>query len=423
MSILDLYAGIEELELENVAEEVSDAVEETVKTEIAEVATAIEEQSGQIEELTETVNELEEASEEVVEIVEGLESLLASGNFHAPSFAYQYNRAAKLNVMLGGRNGSRLGAESLGDASTAQLMARDGIEGFMETVKGWGKKAADFIKHIFNTVISFFSNLFDQAGKIQSRATSLKEKVKADAIKDKVKLGGWNAYFDYKANGYTSKFSGLKGPDAEITGLIDSVSSITGESNVQSFRTAYGKLSTWFADNSKVFKAKESDKDDNQKRLIGQEAGIRLLAEYGKTSEIEDAAAAVKIARGTKVFYKVDAEGSKGLKGGEEAAKANDSQLKGICDEAIAFAKELRESKVKAKFSKAERDKTVGMLLAVKASGGKDDADKEAGKVIDGNIKLIKAVYAMSANVSQSAYKFRTSFRKAQLDMVAAHLK
>lgn len=420
MTILSMYAGVEDLDLDNVVEDVTVAVEEAVKTEIAEVAVAIEENSNQIEELVEAVEELEEASEEVVEVVEGLESLLNSGNYNATAFAYQYNRASKLAAKLGGRQGSRLGSESLGDASTAQLMAREGIEGFMETVKSWGKKAAEFIKHIFNTVINFFTSLFNQSGALEKRAKQLEERLANGKLVEDVKLGSWNAYFDYAASKGANKFSDLKSPDEAVSAMIDLASRVEGVDKTSAFKTIYGTTVKWLQAQAAPFKTTEKAGDEEDtKVVIGQVAAIRLMVEYKKPDSIKEMADCVKAVSKTKIYYKIDGETAGKLKTGTEKPALNVGQLKGLISDVVKFAKELRESKVKAKFSKAERDRVVGMLTAIKATEESGDTVKN----IEQGIKLARATFATAANMTQSSFKFQTSMNKAQLDMVAAHIK
>lgn len=414
MSILDLYAGVEELDLDGVADEVSEAVEEVVKTEIAEVAVAVEEQSAQIEELVEAVEELEEASEEVVEVVEGLESLLGSGNYNSTAFAYQYNRAAKLSAKLGGRSASRLGAESLGDASTAQLMAREGIEGFMETVKDWGKKAAEFIKHIFNTVINFFVSIFSSVAAIEKRADQLKKRIEdAKELKKDIKLGGWNAYFDYKKNGLTT--NGMPTSPVAVEDMINVVKNPTSVT-VADFSSAYATAIAAIKADGAGFKANKKVAD-GEEVLIGQIAALRFKASYKAAGKFDKLSDCVEAARSIKVRVMVDSAEAKKIATGETKATIDRAGLLKEVGSVQDAAKIIRAGKVEQKFSKAERDRVVGLLNAVKPSD-----DKAAAGETGDQIKLVRAVFATGASVVQSGIKLITTVCKAKLDGVAAHI-
>jgi hypothetical protein len=420
MSMLNMVTGAEELDLDGAgAEEGAEAVAAAVSAEVAELSTQIEEQGTQIEKLAEEVKSLDETAEEVLENVEGLEGMLASGNFSSIGFANIFNRTDKLASKLGGVSaGSRLGAESISDATTAQMMARTGIEGFMDTVKSWGKKAAEYIKHIFNTVISFVVGLFSQAAGIQRQAESLEKRLESAKVKDKIKLGSWNIYFDYKANGLEAGGSS-EGGLAFGDGIDKLIGQCSGTKiDVSAFSSAYGTLVTElksFAVAGKGSKKKET-KDAGKDVVIGQHAGIRTMVSF-KDGALKDEKACAEAARALRLAVGKDGEAAKKLSNGEEVkSKLGAGELKGILGKVKTTANNLRQSKVAKKFSAAERDRVVGMLSAVSASD--KTKEEEIGKAIE----VTKAVYASLIALFTVGERHQSSLARAGLAGVAAHL-
>jgi hypothetical protein len=417
MSILDLYAGAEELDLAAGGEGVVDAVEEVVRAEVAEIAVVVEEQSQAIENLAEEVASMDDAVEELAENVDGMESLLNSGNFNSLAFAKLYNRGVVLANKLGADiGGERMGAESISDASTAQMIARQGMEGFMDTVKEYGKKAIEFIKHIFNTVINFFVSIFNQADGLQRRVEQLKKRLDGGAaLKDTIKLGGWNVYFDYAKKGLPSaetpvSLEGTKGALIEFVALGNNVSGIT----LDSFKSAYNKLvGAIKADAKKMGRANEK-KAGNTNVIIAIEAGIRIRAQYNDMDpkDLGDAAAA---ARSIKLSVVKDPEAKK-MTSGDAKAKLKKTELHAVLTHALKEIGKLRQLGIAKKFSAAERDRVIGSLNAVKAG----DADKSAE--VNKQVNLVRAVTAIGASLTQSAIKETASEIRAMLDGVQAHM-
>lgn len=416
MSIFDRITGFEELASGTLGGDaggdVVAIVEETVKTEIAEIQTELTEQAAVIEEIRDTVEEHDDAVEELQESVEGMESMLASGNFHGRTFANTFNRAQRLNVKLGGRSVDRCGVESLDNAGTAQLVARDGMESFMDTVKGYGKKAIEVIKHIFNAIINFFVGIFDSASKLQRRSEQLSERVeKTEKLKEKIKLGGWNVLFDYKKNGLNEGFEGWFETLGAIRGLSD-VGSDANKLELGAFNTAYGKLvGSIKSDAKKDVKATESSKGDD-KVLVGQSHGIRVHATV-KDGTAKDLTDAAKLVRSLKVNFSTD---GKDLTSGESEAKADKAKLKSVLADVKSNASQLRSDKVSGAFSKALRDKLIGSLNALKA----DDAEK--AKEVNEKVALVRALYSSTSSVTQAITRQLVRTSGWALDGVAAHL-
>jgi hypothetical protein len=419
LNLLDMYAGAEELELEGGAggAAVVDAVEDVVKTEIAEVTVAIEEQSQQVEQLVAKVDELEEAVEEATEVVEGMESLINSGNFNSLAFANLYNRGVKLGNKLGANiGGERMGAESITDASTAQMYARQGIESIMDSIKEYGRKAVEFIKHIFNTVINFFVSIFDKAAAIEKRADQLKKRLEDGAkIKEQVKLGSWNVWVDYAKNGLAGVkpkgFDASQGALAKLTELGKNVNGI----ELEDFKSAYSGVIAAIKSDAKSAGKYNEKKAGTHDVLIGVLNGIRIQASY-IDSDIKTMADAANAARSLKFVVMKDPEAKKLTSGSDVKAKADKSALLKEIGEIRAISKTLREGKVAKAFSAAERDRVIGSLNAIKAG------DNDKASEVNGKVTLVKAVYSSTSSVGTNLTKVIVNAAGAALDCVAAHI-
>lgn len=416
-ALFDRVNGSEELGLgEATAADVVEVVEEA-RAEVAELAVEIEEQSAVLEDVVDQIEELDESVEELEEVVDGVESLMNSGTYNSKAFGMLYARGQKLNQKLGGQNGDRLGAESLADRATAEMAARQGVEGFVETIKKYGQQAVEFVKHIFNVMITFFVSLFNQADGLQRRAASLKSKVdKADKVKTKINLGAWNAFFDYAKNGLSA--APVKGTTDAIDGiaaLVEVAKSVDGLT-VAAFNTAYDKVKSGVKAGASAFGRAEQKKAGKESVSMAQRAAIRFRAAYQEESvkELSDIPAA---ARALKITVSKDAAMAKKLSTGEVASKVDKAGLNKAISDVEAGVKIMRDMKVEKKFSAAERDRIVGNLqTAAKTS------DEEKAKEINEQIKGVRAIYGAVAQASQATAKAMASTLRAQLDAVAAHV-
>jgi hypothetical protein len=418
INFLDMYAGAEELELAGAGSAaVVDAVEDVVKTEIAEVTVAIEEQSQAVEQLVAKVDDLEEAVEEATEVVEGMESLINSGNFNSLAFANLYNRGVKLGNKLGADiQGDRMGAEAITDASTAQMYARQGMESIMDSIKEYGRKAIEFIKHIFNTVITFFVSIFDKAAAMERRADQLKKRLEDGAkIKEQVKLGSWNVYVDYAKGGLdTGTSKGFEGALAAVAKLTELGKNVSGIS-LEDFKSAYSALIAAIKSDAKAAGKYNEKKAGTHDVLIGVIHGIRIQASY-IDSEIKTMAEAANAARSLKFVVMKDPEAKKLTSGADVKAKHDKSALLKEISDVRKVGQIIREGKVAKAFSSAERDRVVGSLNAIKAG----DNDKSAD--VNGKVTLVKAVYSATSSVTTSMTKYMINSAAAVLDCVAAHI-
>lgn len=416
MNILNRYKGFEELDLENPVTtegEVTEIAEAVVKGEIAEIQAELEQVGAEIDEIQSDVAEQDEAVEELAETVDGLESLLSSGQFNSTAFASMYNRASRLNAILGGRSMDRLGAESLSDAATATVMARQGCEGFMETVKGWANSAIEAIKHIFDAIINFFVGLFSSADKLARRASQLETRLKsADKVKEKVKLGNWNLFFNYEKNGVNRDLEGWASTQAALKNF-SAVGYEVSKVSLSSFNGAYAALEAAIKKDAKK-DVDAAEKGEGDKRvLIGMSGGIRIHAEL-KDGTAKDLKEAAVYARSIKINFSTT--GDKKLTSGEVAAKADKSALGALISKVKASVTSLRSDKVAGTFNKAKRDQVIGSLKVLKAD------DKEKSEEVNAQIALVRAIFSTGSAVAKSTTSQQVKAASWSLDLVAAHI-
>lgn len=427
MDIFNQYAGAEELGLDegaaSVAEAAGDAAEAAVSAEIGEVTAALEEQTAEIEKLVDKVDDLEDAVEEVEEAVEGMESMLNSGNFHSVSFANMYNRALKLAEKLPAPEGQimlgdRVGAENMTDAATAQLFARAGVESFVERVKEYGKKAVEFIKHIFNQVINFFVSLFNKADGLTRREAQLRKRLNDGAkIRDKVKMGGWNVYIDYATDGLSKGSKKDKGNfDKTTKAVADLVKAAQKGSSmtVADIKSKHAAVVTAIKADAKEFGKYNEKKNGSKDVILSQAAGIRAMANFSEPTinNFAEAAAAIRSIK----LQMVKAPEAKKMSTGEVKAKADKAALVTVLDGVKGTIAEIRSDETAKLMTASARDQLVGTLNNMKAG----NSDKSAE--IDGQVNVVKAACSLAAQVASNTNKQRINSAGAHLDAVAAHL-
>jgi len=419
MSILNRITGVENMLNEpEVNSTEGEVAIEAVRAELAEVIADVNEVAGEVQGLSQELAEHEETVEELAEEVAGMESMLSGAvPYSAGGFAASFNRATRLNAKLGGDNVSRVGVESLSDASSAQLAAHTGTESFMATVKNGAAKAAEFIKAIFNHLLTFFVGLVSTASGLESRSKQLKAKVDgAEKLKEKIKLGGWNVGVDYAKNGadILDKGPWTKVLSDSLPAFIEIGKNLDGV-NEAGFKSAY---STLIADIKAVVKESagaptEKSGADDKRNVLASRAGFAVYLAYndkfGDEKEVLAAARSVKLSFGKT-------EGAKEFAKGEEVAvKATKPQLVGLLNTVNTVASLLRDSKISQKFSKAERDRVVATLANKAKEGGDKSAQSKA-------IELVRALYSTGSTLTTQVNKLLTAQAKQALDLVAAHV-
>lgn len=421
MNPLMNYMGAEELGLDEnspAVEVVAEAAEAAVSAEIGEVTAAIEEQTAEIEKLTSAVCELDETVEELEEQVEGLESMLSSGNFNSISFTHTYNRALRNAAKLGCEYvGDRVGAESMGDIASANLMARTGIEAIGETLKNWGAQAVAFVKHIFNTILSFFVSIFNKADGLQKREEQLRKRLGTAKLKDKIKLGGWNVYLDYATAGLTGKSAKSKGTlentEAGIGLLVDEASKVDGIT-VGGVKSAYSSLVSGIKDDAKAFGKYNEKKQGTKAVAISQDAGVRFSASFADPT-VDTLAQAASAIRSVSISVGKAPEAKK-LSSGEVKSKLDKAGLTSALDDVKKKVAAIRDSKLAKKLSAGTRDQIIGKLNNVKA------ADKDKAEDVNGKVAVVKATFALAAKLSAIGERQDVNVSGAILDGVAAHM-
>ena len=420
-NILLAYSGAEELEQQGLLEgHVEQIAEEAAKAEVAEAVAEVSEVSEEVAEIAEKLEELEEAHEELVETVEGMEELLASGSFHGGTFARLYSRAGKLSAKLGGSKGDRQGVESFGDASTATINARNGMEGFMDTAKKWGNQAIEFIKALFNRLISFVVGIFDTAKGLDKRVSFLEERVKKAEIKDdkKVSLGGWNTFLDIATNKTPSNVEVSRGGAGAIytsvfgSGFANSVESAAKAGDMSpvlsSFKTQYETLLKPLQHGKDVT---GSDSDTTGKLL--QVGAWRMLVSFYK-GDMEKVADMVAALKALSFKFTKDGEAAKKLTGDSVPALAK-SELSALLTSAKSTITSVQKAKLEDQFSKGRRDKIVGLLTIAT----KDVEDKKDVKAAVG---FIKQYCATSGSFLTAFTKAQLRVAEAKINCVAAHV-
>jgi len=425
MNPLDMLLGAEELGLDesasNIASEVGDVVEATIKAEVSEATAAIEEQTGEIAQLVDKVEELEEAVEEVQECVDGLESLLSSGNFNSVSAASTYNRMVKLGEKLGCEFAAgRVGAESMSDAATANMHIRSGIEAIGETLKNWASGAVNFIKHIFNVIIGFFTSLFNKLDGLAKQEANLRTRINGGAkLKDKIKLGSWNAHIDYATSGLTgqgvkTKGAGGAGIGKGIGALVAEAAKVDGIS-VAGVKSAYSELVSGIKEDARAFGKYNEKKQGSKDVALSQSAGIRMVASFSDPS-ITTLAEAASAIRSVSVSVGKAPEAKKLTSGAEVKAKADKSGLISALDNAKAGIAAARDSKLSKQLTNTTRDQIIGKLNNLSAG----DADKKSD--VASKVAVVKATYGLAAKMTSNVERTVLNGIGAILDSVSAHI-
>lgn len=416
------YMGAEELGLGEEGGgniEHGDAGEAAVVAEVAELTAVIEEQTAEIEKLADHVEATEEIVEELQEQVEGMESMLNSGNFNSVSFTNTYNSALRKAAKLGCEfSGDRVGAESMGDIASANLMARAGIEAIGETLKNWGTKAVNFIKHIFNSIINFFVSIFNKADGLQRREAQLRKRINdGAAIKKKIKLGSWNAYVDYAsgglAEGSKKNKGGMEKTSSAMASLTNEAKKVDGIS-VATTKSAYSSLVAGMKEDARAYGKYNEKKQGGKDLLVSQKAGYRMVASFSEPT-MENFAECASAIRSVSITVSKAPEAKK-MTSGEVAAKTDKSGLIAVLDSVKAKIAGMRNNDLAKEFTNTGRDQIIGKLNNTKAG----DNDK-AGEV-NGKIGIVKAVYSLAAKIATNAERELINTTGALLDGVAAHL-
>lgn len=419
----DLYNGSESLGLTGADGGAGDGGTGSVATEVAELAAEVSELSAEVAEQTEAVEEAVEeleaatdAVEEVVAAVDGMESMLkgGSGTFDPKAFASLYmtaNRACKRGLGGAIEGTQRIGAEDLYDASGAEGMARAGIEGFMEKVKSAGSAVVNFIRRIFNHVWAFFVGLFNKTAKLKKRAKMISADLAgADVkVKEKIKLGSWNGYFDYAKNKlFSNDFAYIDVNDqvAAYAGLLDGTDISTA-----SFGSAYKALVGALKAKIKTKAATSDKKEGDADKFIAQLAGIRIVMK-SEDSAGSDYKEAIKAARSFSLKVVKSEEFGK-LKSGEATPSLSIQDLKALVSGVESSLTRFENDKVKQKFDGGKRDRLVGYISANAKEGDTDKGDK---------VNLVKAVAGSVASVTTTINSLNLNILEARLDGIAAHI-
>lgn len=417
--LLDLLArqGNEDLEIEldngdtavivpESAEEIAEMAAENV---LAETSVELEEHADDVEDLCDKVEELEEQVEELQEVVEGAEALLQPGTQWNPAaFALLYTRGEKLNAKMSDTAVPVMGAESLANATTAELSAREGLEAMGATVKKWGSQAIAFIKKIWDSLIAFIKGLFSKATAVKNKAKAVAARLeKTEKLKETIKLGKWNAFVGV-GEGQPKSATGLStliGAAGKVVAGSEALLSSPG--NAAALAGPVKELSSAAAGLDSVFgPAKKAGGD--KAVAAHQWRGLTIAVGYyaGKVETFEDVA---KAAKAIRISWKV----SGGKTSGEHKVTDGKDALKKYISDANALVDSIASSKVEAQYGAAKRDRIIGLLKAADTKDGED-----VGKAVN----AVKAAQTALSSVTTSATRLGLAIANGELDYVRACL-
>lgn len=403
-NMLMAHAGMETLDAgeiaqvektaEEVAELVADKAAEEVKAEVNELA-------DEVEELSEEVEEIEEDVEELEECVDGMEALLQAGSFNGAAFGLLYARAEKLNRKLGGADtGAVVGAESLGDATSATLAARAGMEGFMETARGYKDAAVKFIMSMYESLKAFVKGLLDKSVAIENQVKTTGDRLaKAEKMKENVKPGKWASLAlirdTHKLKAIVTAADALVAAGAKLT-----------SNDVAGYVTAYNMLKSHISALAKDGQSKANKSGNGTTHQI--HFGRVIISATVFDGEIKELADVNKAAKVTTISYSVSKEGG----------EVNFNALtKDTAKAFLTLAAKDGEMLKSMKDAKAGNEKGRDELIAAlkKVEGKQEDWVKPA-------ISALKASTAMTNRVFTVVAKILGNVADAKIAAVKAYL-
>lgn len=403
-SMLMAQAGMESLDAaevaqvektaEEVAELVADKAAEEIKAEVNELADEVEELSEEIEEIEEDVEELEEC-------VDGMEALLKAGSFNGAAFGLLYNRAEKLNRKLGGaETGAVVGAESLGDATSATLAARAGMEGFMETARGYKDAAVKFIMSMYESLKSFVKGLFDKSVAIENQVKATTARLeKAEKMKEDVKPGKWASLALLRDS------NKLRAIVTAADAVVSAGAKLTAN-DVAGYAGAYRTLKNAIENLAKDGQSKANKSGDGTTHQI--HFGKVVISATVFDGEIKELADVNKAAKVTTISYSVAKQE------GEVSFNAlTKESAKGFLKSAAADGVMLKSMKEAKAGNEKGRDELVAALK--KVEGKQEDWVKPS-------ISALKASTAMTNRVFTVVAKILGNVADAKIAAVKAYL-
>lgn len=387
--------------VEEIAEVVADAA-------VAEVSADVEETAGEVDALVEKVEELEEQVEELQECVDGTEALLKPETpWNPAAFALLYSRGQKLNAKLSPEAVPVMGTESLADATTAELAAREGIEAMGATIKKYGSQAIAYIKKIWDALVNFIKGLFSKAAAVKNKAKAVGARLeKAEKIKSDIKLGKWNAFVDAGKSDSKSAsgLSTLIGAAGKV--VAGSESLLSSPDNAGALAGPMKELSDAAAGLDSVF---GPGKKSGGEKAVAMHAwrGLNIAVGYfaGKIETFEDVS---KAAKAIRISWK--ANQSVKTSGDLKVSESKESLKKHVTS-ANALVESIASTKVEANYGAAKRDRIIGLLKAADGKGSEN-----TGKAVN----AVKAAQACLSSVTTSATRLGLAVANAELDYVRA---
>lgn len=364
---------------------------------VAQAQEEIVQQQADIEQLEERVEDLEED-------LAGLESMFSGATDWNPGLAQKlYNNARRISVRTFGEEDavSVKGAEAFGDASTAQMELISGVEAMKERAGEMWKGVKQFFINLYNSVIAFFTGIFDRLRGLEKKADALITRLNAvadDKIKDTIKLGGWNVYLE------VDKGDKLAGRLSAITGALNEVASGLAAQTAEGLKGAVTKGSAKFV--AALDDKKQKVSTDNTETLTAKAGGVVFTVVLPKAGAKDDVAAL----KGATVSYSTSKEGVK-TEGEFKSGKGKGALIE-LAKKTKSEATAARIAKFDASALKTARDKAIAQTEA--AGGEKDDVKKKVGAIRAGNGAALKFARVLTS--------FQADAIAAQQSFIAAHV-
>lgn len=190
--ITNVFGGGQDTELEP-PEEISEI---QVNQALAEATSDVEESSKLVEAYIEQEEEHAEAVADLEQAVTGIESLF-EGEFSQVAYQSLMSHAARCAKRAGVELPVKLdGMESMSSA-TVYLETRNGLEGFMDSVKDTGKKLKELVITVYNYLMDMIKGWIGQFKNLSDKTKlAIVKADKCEDVKAEIRLGRWNRWLD-----------------------------------------------------------------------------------------------------------------------------------------------------------------------------------------------------------------------------------
>lgn len=357
---------------------------------IAEAQNEIQVAEAQLDKAEAQIEVVEDKLEDLQEQIAGMEAMMGNVTpFNAAMMHAHFARANKISNAWA-KPADRfdvMGAESLSDASTAELRARAGVEAFKDRAKAAGAAIKKFFVDLYNSFIAFFQGIFNKFKGFEQKANAAKSSLASKTAKEgEISVpaaAGWlKADGSFEGTPSTAVVKALAGVETAAK-AADGKAAVSGiEAAVNGLKGMGSASSTSSSESTETFKV-----------TVG-------TGHFSVTSPKTEAG-----------FGAVNVTGLSGGEAGKTAALSK-SRLGTLLGDVAAEAKKLQHSKLDSKALVAQRDKTIATLERM-AAEDKEDASKD--------IAGIKAAVKAGLKLQKGALGVAGQLLAAQLALVNAH--